>query len=116
MVRLIVPPAALLRADLAGSPVLVLLTLVLLVVLCVLAGRGGRSRRSSGWAAVLLLPVAAVWAMVNSHLEGPILLRLDTRHGFTTADMLSCLAFLVAGWRLVGSGRRPVRARRRADR
>lgn len=56
--------------------------------------------------AVVLVGAAGVWAVVNKTVEGPTLLVLTPRHGFTVADLLSVAALLTAGHLL-----RPVLAR-----
>ena len=60
--------------------------------------------------ALVLVVFGGVWLLVNSPVEGPVLVRLTPGHGLTTADLLSVLAFLIAGWlwfvprRLASSG------------
>jgi len=83
-----------LRADLAGSP---------LVVLGVLAGIGFAAVLTVGGsrlAAVALVGLAAVWPVVNARLEGPTLIALSWNHGISAADLLSAAAVLLAAWRL----------------
>lgn len=96
MVRLTVAAASLARTRLADSPSVVLLTFCLMIVFCVLAVAGSR------WAAVLVIPVAVAWVVVNGRVEGPVLLRLNHEHGVTASDLLSLVALLLALWRLAG--------------
>jgi hypothetical protein len=83
------------RAHLESSEPLVGGVLLGLVVLGMLAIGGRR------WAAVLLVPCGVLWLFCNQRVEGPTLWAISYNHGVTAADLLSFLAFAVAGWRLL---------------
>lgn len=82
------------RSDLASSPLVVLGVLAAMGVLGLLTLAGSRA------AAVLLLPAAVMWPVVNSRVEGPTLLALSWNHGVSVADGLSVVALLLVLWRL----------------
>jgi hypothetical protein len=83
------------RHDLASSPAVVLGVFFALFVLGALAVVG------RVWAAVLLVPLAFVWALCNTYVEGPTLWAISWNHGVTAADLLSAVALLIAAWRLL---------------
>jgi hypothetical protein len=62
--------------------------------------------------AVLVVVIAGLWLPVNNgHLEGPILIEVDPRHGLSTADLASYAAFVLANlslwrWRSVSRSAR----------
>jgi hypothetical protein len=86
---------AVLREHLSASPVVLLGVFVLLAAALVAAILGSRL------AALVLVPLAVIWLVVNRQVEGATLVVLSTRHGITVADLLSIVAFGVASWRLV---------------
>lgn len=47
-------------------------------------------------AAALLVVGAVVWLRINKPVEGRTLLEITQNHGFTTADLLSVAALLLA--------------------
>lgn len=83
------------RGELSSSPLIVLGVLAAMGFFGVLALAGSRL------AALALVPVAAVWPVVNGRLEGPTLLALSWNHGVSAADLLSVGALAVALWRLL---------------
>jgi hypothetical protein len=66
-----------------------------MIALGVVAIRGSRV------AALLLIPAAIGWLVINRPFEGPTLLTLSWNHGITAADLFSVAALAIAGWRLV---------------
>jgi hypothetical protein len=46
--------------------------------------------------AALLVVAAIIWARINKPVEGDVLLELTSRHGLTTADLLSIVALAMA--------------------
>jgi hypothetical protein len=84
-----------LRQVLIGLPVLVVLDLVILLWLLFLALAGRRR------AALLAIPVALSWSLVNNPLEGPVLISFTREHGLTVSDLLSFLVVPLAirAWR-----------------
>jgi len=58
--------------------------------------------------AISLVAGGLVWLLVNSPVEGPVLLVISRRHGITVADVASLAAFAAAGI-LVWRRRRPHR-------
>lgn len=81
-----------LRQRLAYSPEVLLVEFTGLVLFTALALAGRR------WAAVLVVPFALAWPLLNQLVEGPTLLALSYNHGITAADVLSAVALLAAGY------------------
>jgi hypothetical protein len=52
--------------------------------------------------ALVLVLLGGLWLVINGPLEGPVLWELDATHGLTAADLLSVLAFGLAGWLWLG--------------
>jgi len=50
------------------------------------------------WLAVGLVGVAVTWILVNSSVEGPVLLTLTPSHGITVADLASLALIIIAGF------------------
>jgi len=46
--------------------------------------------------AALLVVAAVIWVRINKPVEGDVLLELTSRHGVTTADLLSLVALAMA--------------------
>ncbi|GLZ46948.1 hypothetical protein Acsp06_31330 [Actinomycetospora sp. NBRC 106375] len=46
--------------------------------------------------AALLVVAAVIWTRINKPVEGATLLELSSRHGITTADLLSAVALAMA--------------------
>jgi hypothetical protein len=46
--------------------------------------------------AALLVVAAMIWVRINKPVEGDVLLELTSRHGVTTADLLSLVALAMA--------------------
>jgi hypothetical protein len=86
------------REQLSGSVVVVVFVLVGLISTTLAALRGHRG------AALLSVPFALAWLLVNRVVEGPVLIPFTNRHGITLSDLLAVAALCVAGWRL-GSSR-----------
>lgn len=83
------------RGELSSSPLVVIGVLAAIGLLGVLTAAGSRV------AAVLLIPMAVLWTVVNGRLEGPTLLAVSWNHGVSAADLISIAALLMAAWRLV---------------
>ncbi len=81
-------------------------------VLLVAAGAAVATSRRVGRlvAAWLLALAAAVWPVLdNGVLEGPVLVRVDARHGLTAVDLVAVVALLLAAALLLGNARTPGR-------
>jgi hypothetical protein len=57
--------------------------------------------------AALLVVAAVIWVRINKPVEGDVLLELTSRHGVTTADLLSLVALAMAVVIAWPSWRRP---------
>lgn len=79
-----------------------MLAAVVLALLVLVAGTGDRTGRPG---AVLLAGLAVLWTATSTPMEGPLLLFLSDEHGITGADLVSVIAFGLAVWRFVTTGR-----------
>jgi len=57
--------------------------------------------------AALLVVAAVIWVRINKPVEGEVLLELTSRHGVTTADLLSVVMLAMAAVIAWPSRRRP---------
>jgi hypothetical protein len=90
--------------EVAGmAPGLGLLVLAMLLVAALVTIRGSRL------GALALIPLSAVWLVVNAPFEGPTLLVISYSHGITTADLLSVVALMISTWRLGQAVLQPLR-------
>ena len=53
--------------------------------------------RPSGRASLVLAGVAVAWIIWNGPIEGATLIAFSSRHGVTESDLLSLVAFWIAG-------------------
>lgn len=57
-----------------------------------------RPTRTAAW---LLVVCSALWLPLNNgHLEGPVLITADPRHGLTAADLIGYGGWALAAWTL----------------
>ena len=75
-------------------------TRIILVVLVLLASMAVSfviaRRRPIG--TVLLALQSVLWLLVDSDIEGPVLVDFSNTHGLTTADLVGVAGLLLAGW------------------
>ncbi len=76
------------------------LVLVAMFVLAALSDRTGRA------GAAALAAVSVLWLLVNTPMEGAILLSVTTNHGLTAGDLVGLAGLGIAGWRFRTAGRR----------
>ncbi|MGV9713264.1 hypothetical protein ACWDTI_21665 [Gordonia sp. NPDC003424] len=72
----------------------------LLILNLLFATAGWVLARPSRPAAAVLVAVGLAWIVWNGPLEGATLIAFDARHGVTESDLLSVVAFGIAGWAL----------------
>ena len=80
--------------------------MVAAVVLASLVLAAGVSDRTGRPGAVVLASFAVLWALVNSPMEGPLLLFITHEHGLTGADLATIAALGVAAYRFATAPRR----------
>ncbi len=73
------------------------MVVALLVLAALLAAWVWNIARPSRRAALVLVILCALWLPANNrHLEGPLLVNLDEKHGLTLSDLLSYGGFVLA--------------------
>lgn len=70
----------------------------LLILNLLFVTAGWALARPSRPAAAVLVAVGLAWILWNGPLEGATLISFDTDHGVTESDLLSVVAFGIAGW------------------
>jgi len=80
--------------------VIAALVLVAMLVLAALSDRTGRA------GAVALALASVLWFLVNTSMEGPVLIRFTAEHGLTAADLAGFAGLGIAAWRFSAGRRR----------